>query len=67
MQNYPKYLRCECGRLLTDNLIRLGICAGHKQRYATQGNLFEWLLIKLKVWEKVTLWRTKREIKRLGY
>lgn len=62
-----RYLRCECGRLLTDNIIKLGICAGHKIRYASNGSFSEWLLIKLGLWERINLWKARREKKKLGY
>ena len=63
-----KYLRCiNCGRLLTDKLIKLGICAGHKMTYASQGNFFEWILIKLGIWEIIAIWKAKREKKKYEY
>ena len=68
MEHKPKYLRCvSCSRLLTDNLIKLGVCRGHKMVYAFQGNFFEWLFIKLGIWEMIALWKAKQEIKKLKY
>jgi len=63
-----KYFRCiTCGRLLTDSLISLGVCAGHKMRYATDCSFMEWLLIKLGIWEIKEIWKAKREKKKFGY
>lgn len=67
MVHQPRFLRCDCGALLTDRIIKLGVCAGHRQRYATQGTLLEWLLIKLGIWETLALWRAKKEVRRLKY
>jgi hypothetical protein len=47
MDEEPKYLRCECGKLLTDRMISKGVCAGHRVKYATKGSFIEWLKIKL--------------------
>ena len=63
-----KFIRCDsCGRLLTDSIIALGICAGHKMRVACEGNFMEWMLIKIGVWERINLWKAKREAKRYGF
>lgn len=67
-EKYPVYYRCKtCGRLLTDSIMELGICAGHQVQYATSGTLFEWILIKLNLWEGINLWRAKKEAKKYGY
>ena len=56
--------RCQtCGRLLTDKMIRQGICEGHRMVYASRGTLAEWITIKfrLKVMEPLGDWWTKRK------
>ena len=57
-----EYYRCmTCGLLLTDKIIEQGICAGHKMRLAADGSFFEWLLIKLRLYERFTIWRLKKK------
>ena len=47
-----KWLRCQtCGLLLTDDLINKGICTGHRVQYAHRGAFWEWLFIKLGIYE----------------
>lgn len=44
----PKYLRCiTCEKLLTDEMIARGICAGHRVKYATKVSLWEWIKVKM--------------------
>ena len=67
-EKFPTYYRCQsCGRLLTDRIMSLGICAGHRITYATSGTFFEWLLINFNLWEVINLWIAKREAKKYGY
>ena len=64
----PKLYRCiTCGRLLSDKIIKLGVCGGHKMRYATEGSLVEWVLLKLHIWERIALWSARREKEKYGY
>ena len=44
------YYRCKtCNRLLTDSLIKTGVCLGHEMIFATTCTFFEWLKVKLGV------------------
>lgn len=44
----PKFYRCEkCRKLLTDRMIRKGVCSGHKIGYAEEGTIWEWIKIKI--------------------
>jgi len=63
----PIYFRCECGRLLTDEIISYGICAGHKMRYAQECSFIEWLTIKLGIWRWINVRRAKKEKMKYGY
>ena len=48
MSEGPRYYRCQkCRRLLTDEMIKAGICAGHRVQFAEWGSLWEWIKIKL--------------------
>jgi hypothetical protein len=52
----PKYFRCQtCGILVTDRLINTGICVGHRVQYAHRGAWWEWLTIKLGIYEWIRI------------
>lgn len=44
--------RCQtCGTLLTDAMCKEGFCVGHRVKLAIRGTFFEWLLLKVGLYE----------------
>jgi hypothetical protein len=57
-----KYFRCKtCGLLLTDRMIRNGSCIGHKVSPAIRGKIWEWILVKLNIYDTVMMRFAKSE------
>lgn len=47
-----KYHRCKtCGIIVTDPMIEEGFCIGHKVSPCVRGNMWEWVFIKLNIYE----------------
>jgi hypothetical protein len=56
--------RCRtCGLLLTDRMIRKGICEGHHVGYAHRGTIAEYIAIKfrVKILEPLEVWWESRK------
>ena len=48
-RSMDKIYRCNCGKLVGDKMKKGEDHTGHLQRIATNGSLWEWIKVKLKV------------------